>query len=183
MEADPHQSKTIFVSIQSAIICTGLIGGHATGRGKPHPKSAQPPSHGRAAVGSPSVRRRRGGADRIRPTDGPKYDTRRRNLQPAGATGARAETETRTGSSLRRTTSTKRKNRGAPWSHEPAARAEIQRKWASGGRQRSNRKWKYGGDTLVRLLDHHFLFTPIHYGLYVAPLRSYSCENANVTPL
>ena len=40
--------------------------------------------------------------------------------------------------------------------------AEIRRKRASGGRLRSNRKWKYGGDPLVRLLDPHFLFAPLY---------------------
>ena len=62
----------------------------------------------------------------------------------------------------RRTTSTPRTDRRAPRSRAPAARAEIRRKRASGGRQRSNRKWKYGGDPLVRLLDPHFLFAPLY---------------------
>jgi len=51
---------------------------------------------------------------------------------------------------------------GPQRSRAPAARAEIRRKRASGGRQRSNRKWKYDGHPLVRLLDPHFLFAPLY---------------------
>ena len=62
----------------------------------------------------------------------------------------------------RRMTSTPRTDRRAPRSRAPAERAEIRRKRASGGRLRSNRKWKYIGDPLVRLLDPHFLFAPLY---------------------
>ena len=115
------------------------------------------PSHSACTESSPPTR---GPPDRAPRTDPVAIRTRYTPFRARSTSKRYYFRFERIGCSIPRTTSTSWTDRLATAGVRAAILAEITQKRPSGGRLRLNRKWKYGGDPIFRLLDPDFLFDP-----------------------